>query len=84
MPRFFMNFVDDHGVATDPEGFEAADETAARLIGMRAAGQIIADELGRGRPTVAFMLCLDDENHTRIGTLPVAASVAGFASPRFG
>jgi hypothetical protein len=83
MPHFYMNFVDDHGVATDSEGFEAADETAARLIGMKAAGQIIADEFSAGRQTVAFMLCLDDENHTRIGTLPVAASVAGFASPRF-
>jgi hypothetical protein len=83
MPRFFMHFLDDHGTATDPEGFEAADETAARLLGMKAAGEIIADELAKGRPTIAFMLCLDDDNGTRIGTLPVAASVAAFASPRF-
>ena len=83
MPRFFMHFVDGHATATDPEGFEAADETAARLLGMKAAGEIIAGELAKGRPTIAFMLCLDDENGMRIGTLPVAASVAGFASPRF-
>jgi hypothetical protein len=83
MARFYMHFVDDLGVATDPEGFEAADETAARLVGMTAAGQIIADEMAAGRQTVAFILCLDDENRTRIGNLPVAASVAGFASPRF-
>ena len=83
MPRFYMNFVDDHGVATDSEGFDAADETAARLVGMKAAGQIVAEEFAAGRQAVAFLLCLDDENHSRIGTLPVAASVAGFASPRF-
>jgi hypothetical protein len=78
-----MHFVDDHQVATDPEGFDAPDETAARLMGMKAAGEIIAEEMAHGRQTVSFMLCLEDENHNRIGTLPVAASVAGFASPRF-
>jgi hypothetical protein len=78
-----MHFVDDHGVATDPEGFEAFDETAARLVGMKAAGAIIADEMAQGRQTVAFILCLEDSDKVRIGTLPVAASVAGFASPRF-
>jgi hypothetical protein len=83
MPRFYMHFVDGHEVATDPEGFDAPDETAARLVGMKAAGAIIADELALGKQTVSFMLCLDDENHNRIGTLPVAASVAGFVSPRF-
>jgi hypothetical protein len=83
MPRFYMHFVDGLQVATDPEGFEAADETAARLIGMKAAGEIIAEELARGRQTISFVLCLEDEHNIRIGTLPVAASVAAFASPRF-
>jgi hypothetical protein len=83
MPHFYIHFVDSLEVATDPEGFDAPDEAAARLIGMKAAGEIIADESARGRQTVSFMLCLEDEDHNRIGTLPVAASVAGFASPRF-
>jgi hypothetical protein len=83
MPRFYKHFVDDHGVAKDPEGFEASDEAAARLIGLKAAGAIIADEVAQGRQTVAFMLCLDNADQTRIGTLPVAAYVAGYANPRF-
>jgi hypothetical protein len=83
MARFYMHFIDDHGVATDPEGFEAVDEDAARRIGMKAAGQIIAEEMAAGRQTIAFMLCLEGESGTRLGSLPVAASIAGYASPRF-
>jgi hypothetical protein len=83
MSQYFMHFIDDHGEATDEEGFTAEDEDAARLVGMKAAGHIIAEEMGNGRQTIAFMLCLDDENGNRLGAFPVAASCASFASPRF-
>jgi hypothetical protein len=83
MPRFFMHFVGQDGETTDLEGFDAADETAARRTAMIAAGQIITDELAAGHATIAFTLCLDDADMVRIGALPVAASVAAFPSPRF-
>jgi hypothetical protein len=83
MPKFYMHFLDDNNVATDEEGFEAADADAALLIGLTAAGAIIADEMSQGKRAIAFMLCLDDENGVRLGTLPVAASCATFSSPRF-
>ena len=83
MPKYLMHFVDDHGVATDDEGFTAADEDAARLIGMTAAGEIIAEEMRQGRQTIAFTLRLEDENGAPIGSFPVAASCASFPSPRF-
>lgn len=78
MRRFYMHFVDEHGSATDEEGFEAADVDAARKIGMKAAGEIVAEAMGRGQSSIAFMLCLDDQNRRRIATLPVAATVAAF------
>jgi hypothetical protein len=78
MRRFYMHFVDEHGSATDEEGFEAADADAARMVGMTAAGAIVADAMANGQSNVAFMLCLDDSSRRRLATLPVTATVAAF------
>jgi hypothetical protein len=78
MRRYYMHFIDEHGAASDDEGFAAVDADAARDIGMKAAGDIIAEAMGRGQSTIAFMLCLDDQNRRRIATLPVTATVAAF------
>lgn len=78
MRRFYLHFLDEHGSATDEEGFEAADADAARQIGMKAAGEIVAHGMWRGQCNIAFMLCLDDKDRRRIATLPVVATVAAF------
>ena len=78
MRHYYMHFMDEHSVATDEEGFEAADADAARRVGMKAAGDIVADLMGDGESHIAFMLCLDDQNRQRIATLPVTATVAAF------
>jgi hypothetical protein len=83
MPQFYMHFIGGNLNATDTEGFSAEDADAALLIGVTAAGAIIAEEMSRGRMAIAFTLCLDDADGNRLGTLPVAASCAAFSSPVF-
>jgi hypothetical protein len=83
MPQFYMHFIDGNLNATDTEGFSAEDADAALLVGLAAAGAIIAEEMARGRMAIAFTLCLDDADGKRLGTLPVAGSCAAFSSPSF-
>lgn len=83
MAQFYMHFIDGNSTATDTEGFSAEDADAALLVGVAAAGAIIAEEMARGRMAIAFTLCLDDGDGRRLGTLPVAASCAAFSSPLF-
>jgi hypothetical protein len=78
MRRFYLHFLDENGSVRDEEGFEAADCDAARLLGMKAAGEIVADYMAGGRSNIAFMLCLDDQDRKRVATLPVTATVAAF------
>jgi len=75
MPRFYMHVREDGEEASDGEGFDATDQLAATLLGVRAAGQIIADEFAMGRHPVSFTLCIDDDEGNRLETLPVRASV---------
>ena len=79
MPKFHMHLVDDNETATDPEGFFAADADEALLVGVKAAGAIMA----RGKRAIAFTLCLEDDQGNRLGDLPVAATCATFSSSRF-
>lgn len=79
MRRFYMHFIDRNGLATDEEGFHAKNADAARRVGMRAAGQIVADCMAAGHGTVAFTLCLDDQDRKRLATLPVIASLAALS-----
>jgi hypothetical protein len=70
-----MHSQDNVGVASDAEGFDATDQAAATLLGIKAAGQMIANDFSAGRHSVSFKLRLDDDQGNPLETLSVRASV---------
>ena len=73
MPRFFISLVNGEDVI-DEEGREFPDLAAARLGALKAAGEIVADEMARGRGSVRITMIIEDEGRGRVLELPVTLS----------
>ena len=73
MPRFFISLVNGEEVV-DEEGREFADLAAARRGALKAAGEIVADEMAQGRESVRLTMIIEDEGRKRLLELPVELS----------
>ena len=73
MPRFFISLVNGENVI-DEEGREFADLAAARRGALKAAGEIVADEMAQGRESVRITMIIEDEGRERVLQLPVELS----------
>lgn len=73
MPRFYISLVNGENVI-DEEGREFADLAAARRGALKAAGEIVADEMARGSESVRITMIIEDEGRTRLLELPIALS----------
>jgi len=71
MPRYFFHLRNDNGEAEDETGQELPDLEAARRRALKAAGEIIAEELAQGRDRVRIAIDIEDEGGRRMLTLPL-------------
>jgi hypothetical protein len=70
MPHYFISLVNDEAIV-DEEGHELPDLEAARRAALKAAGEIVADEMAQGRERIRLTLVIEDENRERLLELPV-------------
>ena len=77
MPMFYTHVLHGTDIARDEEGQEFATLDEARLVGLRAAGDMVAEEVAAGHYHVDLELRIHDEANTLLITLPVSASVIG-------
>jgi hypothetical protein len=75
MPRFFFHLLNGDGYVPDDEGKELADLEAARRHGLKALGEVAADELAGGADNLRATIFIDDSREERVMTLPLSLSV---------
>ena len=73
MPRYFISLVNGEEVV-DNEGRELPDLEAARRSALKAAGEIVADEMAQGREKIRLTLIIESEARERLLDLPVVVS----------
>jgi hypothetical protein len=73
MPRYFISLVNGEEVVDD-EGRELPDLEAARRSALKAAGEIVADEMAQGREKIRLTLIIESEARERLLDLPVVVS----------
>lgn len=69
MPRFFFHIRDGESVE-DPDGMFLPDARTARLEAVRSARDIMAEDVRRGRLTLASSIEVTDENGEPILAVP--------------
>jgi hypothetical protein len=74
MPRFFISLINGDGAVNDEEGRELPDLEAARRAALKAAGEIMADEMGQGKENLRIVLIVENEERERLLELPVTIS----------
>ena len=74
MPRFFFNIYDDT-VTVDDHGVQLADAAAARAEALRAARDLICDQVRDGRLNLRHRIEIEDEDRRPVLTLPFRAAV---------
>ena len=74
MPRYFISLFNGTTDVIDEEGRELPDFETARRCALKAAGQIVADEMALGRETVRITLVIEDEARKRLLEMPVELS----------
>lgn len=72
MPRFYFNLHDDV-VAIDDEGRELADVRAARAEAVKAARELICEQVQEGRLDLRHRIEVEDEDRRPVLTLPFSA-----------
>lgn len=77
MPCFYTHVLNSIGRAADEEGQEFVDLQAAKQSAMKAAVEIVAEELTHGRSRIDLEFHIDGETGERLATLPVSAVVSG-------
>ncbi len=79
MPLFYFHLLNGDGYVRDDEGKELADLDAARRHGLRALGQVAADELARGADHLRATIFIDDSREERVMSLPLVLTVGNQA-----
>lgn len=74
---FYTNIENGTGLARDEEGQDFANLEEACLSAVRAAREIVAEEIKAGRGRVSLALYIRDETGTCLATLPIAATITG-------
>ena len=74
MPRFFISLINDEIEVNDENGRDLPDLEAARRLALKAAGQIIADEMAQGRESIRITLIVDGGARERLLELPFTLS----------
>lgn len=77
MTRFFTNVANGTGLARDDEGQDFVSFQEARQSAVRAARDIVAEEIKAGHDRVNLELYIQDEAGTCLAMLPVAATIIG-------
>ena len=73
--RYFIHIENGDGLVPDELGQEFPNFDFARKHALRAAAEIIADEIKGGCQVVHITLHIDDADRQRIVSLPVTASI---------
>ncbi|HMJ92740.1 MAG TPA: hypothetical protein VK472_01440 [Allosphingosinicella sp.] len=73
MPRYFISLIDGD-VMDDEDGREVPDLEGARRLALKAAGEIVADEMAQGRENIRLTLIVEDEARERLLELPVVVT----------
>ena len=71
MPRYYIHLRNGEADVTDREGRELPDLEAVRRHALRAAGEIVADEMAQGRDNVRLVMTVTDEAGEPLLELPV-------------
>lgn len=74
MPLYFIHLRNGDQDVIDQEGHDLADLETARRAALKAAGEIIADEMARGRDRIRIALTVESESGERLLELPIALS----------
>jgi hypothetical protein len=74
MPLFFIHLRNEDQDVIDREGHELPDLETARRQALSAAGEIIADEMARGRDRIRIALTVENEAGERLLELPIVLS----------
>jgi hypothetical protein len=74
MPRYFISLCNGETDIVDEEGRELPDLETARRDALKAAGEIVAEELAQGREKIRIVLIIEDEARERLLELPIALS----------
>ncbi len=77
MPRFYFHVWTDGDCAPDPEGVECANEGAAQADAMRAAHDLLQEDIRSGRYAVTHRIVIEDETGTTVTSVPFSMSITG-------
>ena len=75
VPLYFFHLDDGHGYVADDQGQELPDLQAARLHALKAAGQMIAEELATGRERLHLAIHIEDGARQRLMSVPLTVSL---------
>ncbi|HEY5721984.1 MAG TPA: hypothetical protein VIT45_06650 [Allosphingosinicella sp.] len=72
MPLYYIHLRNGEQDVIDEEGHELPDLESARRRALKAAGEIIADEMAQGRESIRIVLIVESEDGERLLELPIA------------
>jgi hypothetical protein len=74
VPLYFFHLDNGDGYVADELGQDLPDLQTARLHALKAAGQMIAEELAEGRERLHLTIFIEDAAGDRLMSLPLALS----------
>jgi hypothetical protein len=74
VPLYYFHLADGDDYIPDELGQDLPDLQAARLNALKAAGQMIAEELASGRERLHLTIFIEDKAGERLMSLPLTVS----------
>jgi hypothetical protein len=74
VPLYYFHLANGEDYLADELGQDLPDLPTARLHALKAAGQMIAEELATGRERLHLTIFIEDEAGERLMTLPLSVS----------
>ena len=71
MPRYFISLFNGEADAIDLEGRDLPDLESARRYALKAAGEVVAEEMAHGREKIRIVLVVENQGRERLLELPV-------------
>lgn len=75
MPRYYFHLHEDGSVIDDEEGTELVDDAAARFVAVRAARDVLAGAVMRGRLPLTDVVVVTDHIGQTVFSLTLGAAV---------
>jgi hypothetical protein len=77
VPLYYFELLNGDGRIGDDTGKDFPDLEAARRHALKAAGQMIADEMAGGRDSLHLTIFIENEAREELMTLPLSLSLGG-------